>query len=339
MGRKRSGVSLRTRVFVANAAVFVGAGLILAITPWTVTVPGNLREATVLAAGLTATVLVNLLVLGRTFAPLDRLTDAMERFQPLRTDARVPIYGSEREIVQLTKAFNDMVDRIERERRDSVQRSLAAQEGERRRVAQELHDEIGQSLTALLLQIEGLARLAPPAMSEEMGQLRQTTRETLNQIRDVARRLRPEVLDDLGLDKAIATLCQRLGEQSGLTIVWSFEASLPQLRPEAELVAYRVAQEALTNAMRHSGAERVDLRLEREDEFVVLTVDDDGRGIDPNAEPGSGIQGMRERALLIGADFDVGPNGSGDGSGTVVRLRLDGRPWTARNARESLEAQ
>lgn len=332
--RKRSGVSLRTRVFLANAAVFAGVGTVLALSPWTIAVPGNLREATVLAAGLTATVLVNLLLLGRTFSPLDRLTQAMERFQPLHTDARVPIYGREREIVQLTEAFNDMLDRIESERRDSVQRSLHAQERERKRVAQELHDEVGQSLTALLLQIEGLSRSAPPQMGEELGQLRDTARDTLNQIRDVARRLRPEVLDDLGLDKAIATLCQRLGEQGGLAIECRIEPTLPQLRPEAELVAYRVAQEALTNTLRHSGASHVEVSLERDGDDIVLVVDDDGRGIDGDGA-GAGIQGMRERALLIGADFDIEGRA---GRGTEVRLRLDGRPWTAPPVHDSLEA-
>ncbi|MEX1141682.1 MAG: histidine kinase [Thermoleophilaceae bacterium] len=333
-GGNRSGVSLRTRVFIANGGVFVTVGLILALTPWTVTVPNDLEDATVLVSGLTATVLVNLLVLGRAFGPLERLTQAMERFQPLRTDGRVPVYGNEREIVQLTKAFNGMLDRIEGERRDSVQRSLAAQERERKRVAQELHDEVGQSLTALLLQIEGLSRSAPAEMSEELGQLRDTARDTLNQIRDVARRLRPEVLDDLGLDKAIATLCQRLGEQSGLTIDCRIEPVLPQLRPEAELVAYRVAQEALTNALRHSGADRVEVTLEREGDDVVLTVDDDGRGLD-GAGHGSGIQGMRERALLIGAELGIDGR---DGGGTEITLRVDGRPWTVAVAPDSLEA-
>lgn len=331
----RPGMSLRTRVFAANAIVFVGVAFVLAVTPWTVGVPEDLREGAALVAGLLAAVLVNVVVLGRTFAPLYRLTQAMERFQPLRTGGRVPVYGREREVVQLTKAFNDMVDRIEGERRASAQQSLAAQERERKRVAQELHDEIGQSLTALMLQIEGLARSAPPGMGDEMAQLRQTARDTLDQVREVARRLRPELLDDLGLDKAIATLCQRLGDQSGLAIECRIEPTLPQLAPEAELVAYRVAQEALTNTLRHSGAERIELTLERDGDEVVLTVDDDGRGFD-GSEPGSGVQGMRERALLIGADLDIEDREAG---GTEVRLRLDGRPWVSPDLPDTLEAR
>jgi two-component system sensor histidine kinase UhpB len=326
-----SGTSLRTRVFLVNAAVFVVAGTMLALTPATVSVPTDLSEALVLAIGLTATVLLNLLVVGRTFAPLSRLIEAMERFEPLSADSRVPVYGNEREIVQLTKAFNDMLDRIERERRESVQRSLAAQEGERKRVAQELHDEIGQSLTALLLQIEGLERSAAADERGELAELRQATRDTLEQVREVARRLRPEVLDDLGLGRAISALCERLGTQSGIAIGCDIDAKLPQLAPEAELVTYRVAQEALTNTLRHSGAQRAALTLEHDGEDVLLTVADDGRGLG-DADPGAGIQGMRERALLIGARFRIDP---GDGRGTVVRLRLDGRPWTARPAQEA----
>jgi two-component system, NarL family, sensor histidine kinase UhpB len=324
--RTRSGTSLRTRVFLVNAFVFVIAGTLLALTPATISVPSDLSETLVLAIGLTATVLLNLLVVGRTFAPLSRLIEAMERFDPLNVDYRVPVYGNEREIVQLTKAFNDMLDRIERERRESVQHSLAAQERERQRVAQELHDEIGQSLTALLLQIEGLERSADGEEREELAELRQATRDTLNQVRGVAQRLRPEVLDDLGLGKAISALCERLGEQSGIAIGCDIDPELPQLAPEAELVTYRVAQEALTNTLRHSGAERAAVTLEQDGEDVLLTVADDGRGLG-DADPGAGIQGMRERALLIGARFRIDP---GEEAGAVVRLRVDGRPWTAR---------
>jgi len=272
-------------------------------------------------------VLLNLLVIGRTFAPLSRLIEAMERFEPLSPDYRVPIYGNEREIVQLTRAFNDMLDRIESERRESVQRSLAAQERERQRIAQELHDEIGQSLTALLLQVEGLARSVPDEERDALAELSRATRDTLDQVRDVARRLRPEVLDDLGLGKAITALCERLGAQSGVDINCAVDAELPQLAPEAELVAYRVAQEALTNTLRHSGAEHAALVLERDGDDVLLTIADDGRGIGDDAQPGSGIQGMRERALLIGARLRIDP---GEPSGTVVRLRLDGQPYGGR---------
>lgn len=332
--RTGSGTSLRTRVFLVNAFVFVTAGTLLALTPATVSVPDDLSEALVLVVGLTATVLLNLLVVGRTFAPLSRLIEAMERFEPLSADYRVPVYGNEREIVQLTKAFNDMLDRIERERRESVQRSLAAQERERKRVAQELHDEIGQSLTALLLQIEGLERSAPDDEREALAELRQATRDTLEQVRGVARRLRPEVLDDLGLGRAISALCERLGEQSGIAIGCDLDPELPQLAPEAELVTYRVAQEALTNTLRHSGAQRVAVTLERAGEDVLLMVADDGRGLG-GADPGAGIQGMRERALLIGARFQIDP---GDAGGTVVRLRLDGRPWAARATTAAIAA-
>lgn len=323
---KGSGTSLRTRVFLVNALVFLIAGTFLALTPATVSLPTSLSDALVLTLGLGCTVLLNLLVISRTFAPLSRLIEAMERFEPLSPDYRVPIYGDEREIVQLTKAFNDMLDRIESERRESVQRSLAAQERERQRIAQELHDEIGQSLTALLLQVEGLARSVPGEERDALAELSRATRATLDQVREVARRLRPEVLDDLGLGKAIAALCARLGEQSGVDISCTIDPELPQLAPEAELVAYRVAQEAITNTLRHSGAEHAAVVLERDGDDVLLTVADDGRGIGDDAEPGSGIQGMRERALLVGARLRIDP---GEPSGTVVRLRLDGQPWSA----------
>lgn len=320
---QRSGVSLLTRVSLVNVVVFGAAGLFLVVTPATLRPPTDLREGIVLLAGLVTTVLLNLIVLRRTFNPLNRLVEAMERFEPLSPDYRVPVYGRDREIVHLTKAFNDMLDRIEGERRESVQRSLAAQERERKRVAQELHDEIGQSLTALLLQIEGLERSAAGDERDELAELRQATRDTLEQVRGVARRLRPEVLDDLGLGKAISALCERLGEQSGIAIGCDIDPELPQLAPEAELVTYRVAQEALTNTLRHARATTAEVTLRYQPGLVELDVVDDGRGTVARAlgagAAGVGLVGMLERATMLGGDLEAGPTAHG---GFRVRARL-----------------
>src|ERR687892_2243691 len=157
-------VSLAWRVFAGNSIVLGIAVLVLALSPATVKVPTELDEAVVLVGGITAILLTNLLLLRRAFAPLSRLTDLMRRVEPLEPGRRIPVYGDDPEVVDLTRAFNEMLDRLEAERRDSVRRSLAAQEGERRRVARELHDEVGQMLTAIVLRLNALERRSPSGL-------------------------------------------------------------------------------------------------------------------------------------------------------------------------------
>lgn len=311
--------SLLTRIFLLNAAVFALAGLVLALTPATVSAEIALREAAVLIGVLAATLLVSFLLLRRAFRPLRRLTELMETADPLHPGSRLPVYGDDEGIRRLTTAFNDMLARLEDERRRSVRRTLAAQEGERLRVAQELHDGVGQSLTALLLQIGRAARSAPPPLDAELADAREAAREVLEEVRGVAGRLRPEALDDLGLANALAALAQRVSEQSGLPVRRAIDPALPPLSPEAELVIYRVAQEALANALRHAGASSVELALAAANGTVTLTVRDDGRGL-AGTTPGSGIQGMLERALLLDAACELTTRPQG---GAEVRLRVD----------------
>lgn len=315
-------MSLLARIFLLNVAIFVIAGLALAFSPVTVSEQIAVQEAVVLGAVLVAILLVNFVLLRRTFRPLHGLADAMGEVELLRPGRRLPVDGQEGEVARLTGAFNAMLDRLEGERRLSVRRSLVAQEGERERVARELHDEVGQSLTALLLQMGRLSHAVPAANRDEVDGAREAVRGTLDEIRDVARRLRPEALDDLGLTNALAALAQRVSEQGGLPVRRAIDLGpppVPTLAPETELVVYRVAQEALTNTLRHAGASEAWLSLDRDGDRIVLEVRDDGRGID-GAAPGAGIQGMRERALLLDATWDIG---MAPGGGTLVRLEVD----------------
>ena len=312
-------MSLRQRIFLSNALVTAVAAVVLLLTPATVSSPAHLREVAIVVGGLSAILVVNLLLLRRAFGPLERLTSLMRGVELLRPGRRIPVYGQEPEIVELTSSFNEMLDRLEAERQDSVRRSLEAQEAERTRVAQELHDEVGQSLTAVMLQLDRVARLAPPPLRDEMAEAREAARASLEDVREIAKRLRPEALDDLGLPTALALLTDRLSEQTGARIDTRIDRRLPKLSPETELVCYRITQEALTNVLRHAGASRVAVSLAVSDDHLTLSIVDDGRGID-SADPGSGIQGMRERALMLGADLDIdeGPYG-----GTAVTLRLN----------------
>ncbi|MET7526227.1 HAMP domain-containing sensor histidine kinase [Streptomyces sp. NPDC005248] len=303
------------RIFLLNAVVLIGATALL-LGPVTVSTPVLLTEAAVLTGGLAAMLIANGLLLRIGLAPLQRLTRAMTTTDLLRPGTR-PAVGGHGEVAELITTFNTMLDRLETERAASAGRALSAQEAERHRIAQELHDEIGQTLTAVLLELKRVADHVPPAAREELHQVQETTRASLDEIRRIARRLRPGVLEELGLTSALKALANEF-TGSALTVRHHIDADLPPLSRDTELVLYRVAQESLTNAARHAGASRVELTVRRTPAGVELRVRDDGRGIN-GAPEGAGISGMRERALLIGAGLSL--DAARDG-GTEVRLTV-----------------
>ncbi|MER5184498.1 HAMP domain-containing sensor histidine kinase [Streptomyces sp. NPDC002896] len=301
------------RIFLLNAVVLTAATALL-LGPVTVSTPVLLTEAAILTAGLAAMLIANGVLLRIGLAPLQRLTRAMTTTDLLRPGTR-PAVGGHGEVAELITAFNAMLDRLEAERATSAARALSAQEAERHRIAQELHDEVGQTLTAVLLELKRVADHAPPAVRDELHQVQETTRASLDEIRRIARRLRPGVLEELGLTSALKALTGEFASPS-LTVRHHIDADLPPLSRDTELVLYRVAQESLTNAARHSGARLVDLTLNHTAAGVELSVRDDGHGIH-DAPEGAGISGMRERTLLIGADLILGPSPD---RGTEVRL-------------------
>ena len=313
-----SSLPLFWRVFYTNAVVLVLAFLALVFAPVTVSVPPRLTELIVLAVGLAGMLAITLALLRPAFRPLDQLAETMRRHDPLSPGLRARVHG-EADVAALAQTFNDMLDRLESERRDSARRALMVQEEERRRIARELHDEVGQTFTGVMLQVESLAGVIPDDRLEQLDELRETARQGTEDVRRIARRLRPEALEDLGLGSALAALVGRIGEQAHIHIGRHLDSHLP-LSEEQELVVYRVAQEALTNVARHAKANRAHLRLERDRSFAVRTVRDDGRGLEPGAHSSShGLRGMRERAMLIGAELAIGP---APGRGTEVKLTI-----------------
>jgi two-component system sensor histidine kinase UhpB len=313
-------VPLFWRTFLTNAAVLIAAGLVLVLSPATVSSPVSLAEAMVLAAGAGAMLVLNLLLMRRAFAPLERLSAAMETADPQQRGQRIPVFGYDAEVVQLTEAFNAMLDRLERERRESARFILSAQEDERARIARELHDEVGQALTAGLLHLERASREREPnAVAHEVSNAKEVVRDSLEQVRSITLRLRPEALDDLGLRSALLTLCERIKAGAEIKVTADLPAPFPRLSPEQELVAYRVAQEAMTNVVRHAAAEAAWLSLAEADGVVLLRVEDDGVGFAADAVPGAGLEGMRERALLVAGKLQIGPSSHG---GTLVVLTL-----------------
>jgi two-component system sensor histidine kinase UhpB len=149
-------------------------------------------------------------------------------------------------------------------------------------------------------------------------EVQRSVRTSLEDLRRIAIELRPEALDDLGLESALSVLCDRFAQRSGLDVSCRFAEPLPELPASTELVIYRVAQEALTNVARHAGASTVTVRLRAEPGEVVLVVRDDGQGL-PDEARERGMGGMRERAMFVGAELEIA---SGAGSGTSVTLRV-----------------
>jgi two-component system sensor histidine kinase UhpB len=304
-----SRLPLLWRVFAINAALLVAATLLLALKPVTIHARIAIVEGLDLVVALVVMLAANLLLLRQTFHPVERLVDRMRKIDLLQPGQRIPEEGG-LEVAELTRAFNEMLERLEAERRESGQRALRAQEAERLRIASGLHDEVGQVLTGVLLRLDD-------------AETKEAVRQALDEVRRIARELRPEMLEQLGLVSALTELSRRFAESSGVTVERRFAGDLPPLSDDAELAVYRVAQESLTNIARHADASRVEIALEPGADSVVLRVVDDGRGIpvpDAFALNGhGGLRGMRERALLVGGALAIKRGGTG---GVEVRLEV-----------------
>jgi two-component system, NarL family, sensor histidine kinase UhpB len=290
---------------------------------------GGLAAAPAIGVGILAAatgLLVNQIVLRRRFTPLERLIEEMEKVDLSRPGSLLPAsidgIGETEEVERLELAFLRMMRRLEAERRRAGSAALAAQEEERARVARDLHDEVNQSLTGLLLRLEAAREAAPAQLEPELAETKALANQAMQELLSLARQLRPTALDDLGLAAAVAGQVEQLG-RGEIEATLGVEGDFSDLPDDAQLVVYRVAQEALSNAGRHSGAGRVEVSLRRRGGGgVELRVADDGRGFAfEESERGLGLGGMRERALLIGGELTIE---SRPGRGTTVRLSLPG---------------
>ena len=317
------GQILALNVLLVAASIFlasIAAGLDLQFSD-------QRSQFLILAMGIMLTLVVNMWLLRRRFEPLERLLNTMEQIdlsQPGRRVELDPQLAAESaDVERLASAFNNMLDRLEAERRRSGQLVLEAQEEERRRVARDLHDEVNQALTALLLRLEAAAQHAPPELKPELAETKQLANQAMKELLDLARQLRPTALDDHGLAAALAGHVREHDQRGPARARLELDPDLHGLPQDVELVIYRVAQEALTNAARHSGAKCIDVSLGRLDSRVVLEVSDDGQGFAfADEAKGLGLSGMRERALLVDGKLEVD---SRPGRGTTVRLEVPTR--------------
>jgi len=284
---------------------------------------------TLLVIGLALVAVALMLALARErrrLRPLEDLVEAMEKVDlsspRLHLPPSIDGVGETEEVERIELAFLRMMRRLEAERRRAGSAALHAQEEERARVARDLHDEVNQSLTGLLLRLEAAREAAPPEMAGEIAETKALANQAMTELLSLARQLRPTALDDLGLAAAIGGQVEQLG-RGEIEASLRTEGDFSDLGDDAQLVVYRVAQEALNNAARHSGGGRVEVLLRRAgDGGVALEVSDDGRGFAfDQQQRGLGIGGMRERALLVGGELTIE---SRPGAGTTARLEVPG---------------
>jgi two-component system, NarL family, sensor histidine kinase UhpB len=268
-------------------------------------------------------VLLNSLLLRRRLEPMDRLVRTMSAVDLASPGVRAAVHrGASSELQRLTADFNRMMARLEHERRESGRAVLRAQEQERSRIAQDLHDEVNQALTGILLRLQATLSDAPSHLVDELAETKQLATQAMEELLHLARELRPTALDDHGLVPALATQIATFGERTGIRSSFIRPAGeLPLLSDEEQLVIYRVTQESLSNVVQHAGATTVDVELSFTGR-TLLRVRDDGRGfltVNQNGRNRLGVSGMRERALLVGGNLTIF---STPGEGTTIELTM-----------------
>jgi two-component system, NarL family, sensor histidine kinase UhpB len=275
-----------------------------------------------LGLAVLAVILLNSLLLRRRLEPMGKLVATMSEVDLTSPGMRAEVgRGASTEVQRLSADFNRMMGRLEHERRESGRAVLRAQEQERSRIAQDLHDEVNQALTGILLRLEATMADAPPHLQQELADTKALATQAMEELLHLARELRPTALDDHGLVPALASQIAAFGERTGIRSRFlPPRGELPRLSDEEQLVIYRVTQESLSNVAQHAGARHVDVELS----FVgrtVLRVRDDGLGFktSSNGRTRLGVSGMRERALLVGGHLTIF---SEPGEGTTIELTM-----------------
>lgn len=323
-----SGVSLFSQVLAVNTVIIIATVFTASVAArLDIHTPDGTKSFLIAILAILLTALVNGWLLRRRFRPLERLMHALEEvdLESPTLDTHVE-KGEPADVQALRSAVVGMLERLDLERRRRAGAVLAAQEAERARLARDLHDEVNQSLTGIMLRLSAAAMDAEdPAIKIALREVRDLTEQAMQELLRLSHDLRPTALDDLGLCAALDANLQRLGTATALQVQSSISGDLPELSADQQTVVFRVAQEALSNVVQHSGASAVSLSLQPHGDGVVLRVTDDGCGIgnhrDPSSSPDrsrAGLMGMRERALLVGGNLDL----RSSSRGTTVELTI-----------------
>jgi signal transduction histidine kinase len=317
------------------------------VAPVEAILAADLRENLMWWVGtIIVTVLVVNLAMSRiVIERLQKLAQALSGFGQDHLDLRLPAEDPD-EIGKLTEAFNKMGQRIETEvaenqalsdhlymqskqRGDLLKHLITAQEDERKRVARELHDDLGQALGALALGAEAMEQLIvsnPEVAIQQLKMTRELITETTDRMYELILALRPSTLDDLGLIATLQSHAERFLNGSGIAFEISTNGLTDRLTPDMETALYRIYQESLNNVRRHSGAKRVFISIDVHDGVLESEIRDDGHGFDPQAidfnyetPHGLGLLGIKERVNQLCGNLEII---SHPGSGTMLRLRF-----------------
>jgi two-component system sensor histidine kinase UhpB len=278
-----------------------------------------------LALALAVYGLVHITV-GRAFRAVGEIMEGLEGIEKGEYGKRLPGFALP-EFQRISRAFNHMAAALEKSRDENralIRESLSIQEEERRHLARELHDEFGQSVTAIKAMAAAL-RNHGDANHEAAAHIMALCDRLFSVVRAMMRRLRPSILDELGLSVSLEDLVEnwRIG-QPGLAIECACEAGLDEFAGAASIHLYRIVQECLTNVARHAEARQVSIRLGLADAeghgWIELAFRDDGRGFDPTQpRRGFGLAGMKERVAGLGGQFTLE---TGPGGGTAIDIRI-----------------
>ena len=318
-------IPLLSQIVAINALLVMATVLVAVVaTNLDLRVAAERDQFLILFAGVLGILLANAMLLRRRLEPLDELIRAMEKVDLSAPGLESPVHLESEEVARLHGAFLRMLERLKSERRQGARAVLRAQEEERRRIAQDLHDEVNQALTAIALRLEALRQNAPPELDAELRETRRLAAQAMDELLSLARQLRPTTLDDMGLIPALRTQVRDFADQTGIQADFRPRGDVPPLSDDQQLVIYRVTQESLSNVAQHAEARHVMVELS----FVgrtVLRISDDGRGVEATTggagsrNGGLGLSGMQERALLVGGQLEVH---SVEGRGTTVTLTM-----------------
>jgi len=316
MSRRFAAVPLFYKVLIANVAIVllgaIAGTYVTATASRDVEAPSRPELILVFASiGVLLSVAANYRVLKAAFQPLESLERAANAVRQGDLSARAKtLPDSDPQLTRLAETFNGTLNELERDRlqlRELASQVIRAQEDERKRIARELHDDTAQVLFAQLLSVTAMKSSPSDDVRANAEALENMTVEAIEGVRRLALELRPPALDDLGLREALGDLAQRFSDKLDIPVELYVTGLRDRLSSEVELVLYRVAQEAVTNIAKHAAATRITITLERAEECVNLTVDDDGRGFDPGVPGrrddrglGLGLFGMEERVALVG---------------------------------------
>lgn len=325
------------KVLIANSLLVVlgaFAGTMLAIRFYSGIHGSGSQLATIFAfIGGVVTITINTIILRAALEPIRALRSTMGSLEQGNLSARIPqSIFADAELANVTDTINGILDRLQRYQdhvSDLSASVLNAQEDERQRISRELHDQIGQSLTLLLIRLKILEALpAANPVHSELEELRGAVASTIDQVRKLALDLRPPALDQLGLVLALRTLTREFSEQTHIAVNCEVSSDSFEVNRECATAAYRIVQEALTNIVKHAHATTANVLIAKGHNVLSLTVQDNGNGFEivnfqhsqhRSEGPGLGLFGMEERARLLGGTLTID---SQPGIGTVVTATI-----------------